>query len=109
MRPPHRTATLTLSLARGGGGLMRGSGAIAVACLSLGGITLADTVRATIRQPTSIAPQELAPALKRLAKDRDVQLVYRSDLVKDQRTGGAAGELTFEEALRQLLSGTGLT
>lgn len=88
---------------------MRATVVIAVACLSLVGVTFADSVRATIRQPTNIAPQELAPALKMLAKDRDVQLVYRSDLVKDQRTSGASGELTFEEALTQILSGTGLT
>ncbi len=44
-----------------------------------------------------------------LAKDRNTQLVYRSDLVKDQRTGGVVGDLTFEEALKQLLNGTGLT
>jgi iron complex outermembrane recepter protein len=88
---------------------MRATVVIAVACLSLGGVTFADDVQATIRQPTNIAPQELAPALKRLAKDRDVQLVYRSDLVKDQHTSGATGELTFEEALTRILSGTGLT
>src|SRR3569833_4112011 len=62
-----------------------------------------------MRRPTDIAPQGLAAALKMLARDRHVQLVYRSDLVKDQHTGGAAGELTFDEALTQLLSGTGLT
>lgn len=82
---------------------------VAIACLSLVGITYANDGQAAIRRPVDIAPQELAPALKALARDRDIQLVYRSDLVKDQRTGGAAGDLTFEEALKKLLSGTGLT
>ncbi|MBS0420025.1 MAG: TonB-dependent receptor [Proteobacteria bacterium] len=88
---------------------MRATVALALACLSLVGITHADDGLAAIRRPVDIAPQELAPALKMLARDRDVQLVYRSDLVKDQYTGGAAGDLTFEEALKQLLRGTGLT
>jgi iron complex outermembrane recepter protein len=48
-------------------------------------------------------------ALQLFAKDRSVQLVYRSDLVGDRHTSGAAGELTVEEALTKLLSGTGLT
>src|SRR4051812_16736869 len=93
----------------GGGELVRATLATAVACLCLVGITCANDVEAAIRRPTDIAPQELALALKMLAKDRAIQLIYRSDLVKDQRTSGAAGDLTFDEALTQLLSGTGLT
>jgi outer membrane receptor protein involved in Fe transport len=62
-----------------------------------------------MRRSTNIAAQGLAPALKILAKERDVQLVYRTELVGDHQTSGAAGDLTFEEALTQLLSGTGLT
>src|SRR5689334_22699976 len=108
MRSPPRTATLRYRLSRGGGLLVRMTGTVAVACLSLVSITFGNDVQAAIRRTTDIAPQELAPALKLLARDRNVQLVYRSDLVKDQRTGGAAGNLTFEEALTQLLSGTSL-
>jgi iron complex outermembrane recepter protein len=93
----------------GGGELVRATLATAAACLCLVGITCANDVEAAIRRPTNIAPQELAPALQMLAKDRAIQLIYRSDLVKDQRTSGAAGDLTFDEALTQLLSGTGLT
>jgi hypothetical protein len=52
---------------------------------------------------------ELGPALQTLARERDVQVVYRSELVGEHRTSGATGNLTFEEALTQLLSGTGLT
>lgn len=35
--------------------------------------------------------------------------MYRSDLVEGQQSGGAVGDLTFDEAVTQLLSGTGLT
>lgn len=38
-----------------------------------------------------------------------MQVVYRSDLVDDRQTAGATGDLTIEETLTQLLSGTGLT
>ena len=109
MRLSHRTMALKHNLIRGEQVLMRVTLAVAVACLSLVSITSANDAQASIRQPTNIAAQGLAPALKMLAKDRNVQLVYRSDIVKDQRTGGAAGDLTFEEALTQLLNGTGLT
>jgi Secretin and TonB N terminus short domain len=60
------------------------------------------------RQLTNIPAQELAPALQALARERDIQLVYRSELVSDRRTSGARGNLTVEEALKQLLNGTGL-
>ncbi len=81
----------------------------AAVCLSIVGISAgAEAVPAT-RQPTNIAAQELAPALQTLARERDVQVVYRSELVGVHRTRGANGNLTFEEALTQLLNGTGLT
>jgi len=77
--------------------------------LSIVGICTAQNAEAAIRRPTHIAAQGLAPALQLLAKERNVQVVYRSELVRDRRTSGAAGDLTFDEALTQLLSGTGLT
>jgi outer membrane receptor protein involved in Fe transport len=78
-------------------------------CLSLTGLATASETDASIRKPTSIAAQALEPALHILAKERDFQVVYRSEVVGDLRTPGAAGELTANEALQQLLSGTGLT
>jgi len=44
-----------------------------------------------------------------LSKERDFQVVFRTDLVGEARTSGAAGDLTLDEALKQLLTGTGLT
>ena len=88
---------------------MRIAVAVAVACLSLVAITSGKDAEAAIRRQTNITAQGLAPALRILAKERDVQLVYRTDLVGDHQTSGAAGDLTFDEALTQLLSGTGLT
>lgn len=88
---------------------MRMSVATAVACLMTTGLSVADQAKAAIRKTTSIEAQGLAPALRLFAKQRDIQIIYRSDLVGDRQTGGAAGELTVDEALRQLLTGTGLT
>jgi outer membrane receptor protein involved in Fe transport len=73
------------------------------------GLSIAAEVRASIKQPTNIPAQSLAPALQSLAKDRNFQIVYVSEEVGDRRTGGAVGEYTPEEALKQLLRGTGLT
>lgn len=73
------------------------------------GLASADDVHASIKQPTNIPAQRLAPALQSLAKDRNFQIVYVSEEIGDRRTGGAVGVYTPEEALKQLLSGTGLT
>src|SRR5581483_6612186 len=53
--------------------------------------------------------QALRSALQNLSAQRHIQLIFRTDLVGDLRTPGAMGVLTTDEALRQLLSGTGLT
>jgi iron complex outermembrane recepter protein len=82
---------------------------IAVACLIGVGTVVADPALAAIRKQTSLPAQELAAALQALARDRDVQVVYRSEIVGDRATQGAAGDLTLDEALTQLLRGTGLT
>jgi len=81
----------------------------AAICLCIVGISVGTEALPAARQPTNIAAQDLAPALQTLARERDVQVVYRSELVGVHRTRGANGNLTFEEALTQLLNGTGLT
>jgi iron complex outermembrane receptor protein len=88
---------------------MRLSVAVAVVSLSIIGLAVADDVRASIRRPTNIPAQGLGPALQALANDRNFQVVYVSEEVANVRTQGAAGEFTSDEALRQLLRGTGLT
>ena len=83
--------------------------AAAAICLPLVAISAGTEAAAATRQVTNIAAQGLAPALQILARERDFQVVYRSELVGEHRTSGATGNLTFEEALTQLLNGTGLT
>lgn len=89
--------------------LMRMTVATAVACLLGVGISTAHDAQAAIKQDTTIPAQALGAALKQLASQRDIQLVYRSEVVGERQTSGAVGELTFDEALAKLLRGTGLT
>ena len=81
----------------------------AAVCISIVGLSLADIAGASIREPTHIAPQGLGPALKQLAQSRGLQVLYLSKTVRDVRTNGANGDITANEALEQLLVGTGLT
>jgi len=88
---------------------MRTAVAAAVTCLSIASIALAADVQASIRKPTNIPAQGLAPALQALSRERGFHLVFVSEDVEDQRTAGAVGNLGVDEALQKLLSGTGLT
>ncbi|HEY7888524.1 MAG TPA: TonB-dependent receptor [Steroidobacteraceae bacterium] len=79
-------------------------------CVSVGGLCHADGAKAAItRIETSIPSQALGPALTELAQSRDMQVLYFTSEVTDLRTSGASGNLTADEALSRLLSGTGLT
>lgn len=61
------------------------------------------------REQTRIPAEPLALALRTLASERGFQVIYDSEQVGDQKTRGASGELTVDEALTQVLRGTGLT
>jgi iron complex outermembrane recepter protein len=78
-------------------------------CLSIVSLSFADDVRAAMKQPTRIPAQGLGSALQTLANDRHFQIVYVSEEVNNLKTQGAVGEFTPEEALKALLTGTGLT
>jgi len=88
---------------------MRITVGVAVACLGLAAISAASEAHAAIKQRTNIAAQHLGDALQTLAKDRNLQLIYATDEVGSLRTPGAVGELSVDQALTKLLSGTGLT
>jgi len=87
---------------------MRAAVVATVLCFSMAGLSAAAEVQAAIRRSTHIQAQGLGPALRELAKEHGFQLVYRAELVRDLNTSGATGELTTEDALTQLLQGTGL-
>jgi iron complex outermembrane receptor protein len=81
----------------------------AMAVCLIGGVSIAEDARASIRRPTNIPAENLGAALQTLAADRDVQLVYFTAKIDALQTQGALGELTTEEAFSQVLSGTGFT
>jgi len=88
---------------------MRISLVAAAVSLVLVGLAQAQHAQAAMRMPTGIAPQPLRTALQKFSAERDLQLIFRTDVVGDITTRGAKGDLTAEETLRQLLVGTGLT
>jgi len=104
----HRAADITVRLVNEGRVIVRTTVAVTMSCLALVGLAAADDVSAAIRKPTHILAQDLAPALKEFAQARELQVLYFSQTVRGMRTAGASGELTADEALTQLLSGTGL-
>jgi len=85
--------------------------AVVTAAVGLGfaGASMADDVHTAVKKPTNIPAENLGPALQTLAKERHFQIVYVSEQIDALRTKGVSGDLTPEEALRGLLSGTGFT
>lgn len=80
----------------------------AVACLSV--MSLSDAgADVSTRKPTHIPAQKLASALRTLAHDRQFYVLFAAQDIAGLQTQGVIGELTSQEALEQLLSGTGLT
>jgi iron complex outermembrane recepter protein len=90
------------------GWIMRCTVLAALSCALLS-VTLAAPADAFVRKSISIPPESLDLALRTLAKDRHLQVLYRADLVQNIRTSGAFGSLTSEEALTKVLMGTGLS
>jgi iron complex outermembrane receptor protein len=88
---------------------MRTTAIATAVSLAIINLAAASEAAAAIRKSTNVPGQELGPALRSLARERDFQLVYRTETVGKVRTSGAVGELTSDEALTQLLNGTGLT
>jgi len=81
----------------------------AAICLSIVGLSAAGESKASIRKDTNIPAGGLGPALQTLAKTYDFQVLYRTEVVGELRTQGAVGTMTAPEALKQVLSGTGLS
>ena len=98
----HQIITIT-------GWVMRVSVLAGVLCLVLVSVGNADPASAAIRKSTNIPAEPLDLALKSLARERQFQVLFRAEVVRDVRTGGAVGDFTPEEAIKQLLSGTGLS
>ena len=88
---------------------MRNFTVAAFVALAITGRVTAQESTDSARKPTHIVAQSLGPALKQFAQDRNLQVLYFSDTVRDLRTDGASGEFSADEALSRLLTGTGLS
>jgi outer membrane receptor protein involved in Fe transport len=106
--PFTKAAGIELELKKWSGVAMRVSVALALCCLCTLSFA-ADPAHASIRKDLNVPAEELGSALQTIAKDYDFQVLYRTEIVKDLRTQGAVGSLTSDEALGNVLKGTGLT
>jgi outer membrane receptor protein involved in Fe transport len=89
--------------------IMRLSLAAGTVCLTLIGLCSAAGSWASITRNTNIPAQGLGPALEMLAREYNVQIVFVSEDINRLRSHGAIGKFTPEQALKQLLIGTGRT
>lgn len=109
MKPSTRELTVAMSLlARIGGNLMRVTMTAVVFAFSMVGLASAQNAAAAIKSDTNVPAQPLSSALAAFARDRELQVIFRSEVVGDRRTAGAVGRFTPEEELKRLLTGTGL-
>jgi iron complex outermembrane recepter protein len=88
---------------------MRRAISIAVTCIALNGVALADNSNRSLRQQTNIPAEQLTSALAALANQFHFQLLYQTVTAEDRCTQGVKGYVTRDEALRQVLDSTGLT
>lgn len=108
MKPSRLEMAIVKSLVTGRGAHVR-TAILVLAGLSVMSAAAADQAAAAIKKATNIPAQPLASALETLAAQRDYQILYRADVVGRLTTRGSNGDLTVDQALDQLLLGTGLT
>lgn len=97
------------SLDKGRMPLMRTGILVTLICIALSGLAIGDDAKAVLRQQTSIPPEELRSALTTLANEFHFQILYQTGTVESRCTRGVSGSVTQDEALEQVLRGTGLT
>src|SRR5262245_52051801 len=93
----------------GRGIFMRVAATAIAVLLGVMGISSTSDAQAAVRRLTHLPAQDLETALQSLAKARTMQIIFRSTLVKNMRTEPIEGDLTADEVLSRLLTGTGLT
>jgi iron complex outermembrane recepter protein len=80
-------------------------------CIStvVGILTIIPAAPAFASLMPALAPQPLANALETIARQAGLQLIYSSSLSNGVLTQGSPAGLSWQDALRTLLKGTGLT
>src|SRR5579863_4134057 len=91
------------------GALMRLGLVASLLCLCTVSLCLADPAKAAIRKDLNIPPERLSPALQQVATTYELQVLYPTQVAKDLKTHGAVGFFTPDDALKAVLSGTGLS
>jgi hypothetical protein len=99
---------LMIAISGGGGVLMRAAMLMAMG-LSIVGLSLAGEAPAMQRKPVNIPAQDLQFALQALGQQKGLRIIFTSEDVANLQAHSVTGDLTPDEALRQLLGGTGLT
>jgi len=79
-----------------------------IAALLLALAVSINSARADNPKPVNIPAGDLTAALELLEKQSGVEIVYRPELLKGLRTGGARGTLSSGQAVTMLLKGTSL-
>jgi len=87
---------------------MRTAASVAISLLMIGFALAGDPADMT-RKPIQIPAQELRAALRSIGEMEGWHVVFLAEDVAHRNTQGATGNLTFEEALEQLLRNTDLT
>ena len=105
-RPPVIRVSQTLNH---WGALMRLGLVASLLCLCTVSLCLADPAKAAIRKELNVPPESLSPALQQVATTYELQVLYPTQVAKDLKTHGAVGFFTPDDALKAVLSGTGLS
>ena len=105
-RPPATWVSQTLEH---WGALMRLGLIASLLCLCTVSLCLADPAKAAIRKDLNVPPEDLSPALQTVATTYELQVLYPTQVAKDLKTHGAIGSFTPDDALKAVLSGTGLS
>jgi len=86
---------------------MRTAALVAIGLTMMGSARAVDIPGVT-RKPIQIDPQELRVAIQTLGEIEGLHVVYVTEDIQNLRTRGVTGNLSPDEALEQLLGGTGL-
>ncbi len=79
------------------------------AVLAITGLAAAQGAAQDTVWPFDIPAQSLPAALDAFAEQAHVQMLYKADSVRDLQSAPVSGQLSPEQALHQLLQGTGLS
>ena len=87
---------------------MKASLIVTAVCFSILSIARAEDVPAAMRKSIHIPPQDMGTALRAVAQQRELYVIFAARDVESLRTAGATGVLDTDEIFQVLLRGSGL-